>query len=381
MAITHFRVEGYRSIKDLWLKLQPINVIIGPNGCGKSNLYRALYLIWCAANGEFAKAIATEGGIQSALWAGDFSKHDKRQIALSVRFDDYQYKLRFGKVDRLAVSEGSMFRNDPEIKYEEIFLCRKGQRTSYLKRGRAEVKAVDAGKQKVDYTMRVADNESILTGLRDPDRFPELFKVRREFLNWRFYHHFRTDFDSPLRAPQTLVSTPVMHHDGTNFVPALATIMEGGDENALWESIEEAFPGAKLHIQPGRNVLKLSMSFPGVPRPLSCAELSDGTIQYLCLLAAMLSMRAPSVLVLNEPETSLHSSLLEPLAKLIVRASRDCQIWITTHSQELSDYILDYSGYPPIELEKVAGETRLHGRALGGDLYEDVDELDKDDST
>jgi predicted ATPase len=74
----------------------------------------------------------------------------------------------------------------------------------------------------------------------------------------------------------------------------------------------------------------------------------------------------PSVLVINEPETSIHPDLFEPLARLLVEASHKSQIWITTHSRDLSDFIVELSGYSPIELEKVAGETKLVGVGLGG---------------
>ncbi len=59
----------------------------------------------------------------------------------------------------------------------------------------------------------------------------------------------------------------------------------------------------------------------------------------------------------------------------MVRASKDSQIWITTHSTDLSDYILDLSGHTPLVIEKVAGETRLVGVKLG----EHPDNQDDDD--
>jgi len=68
--IKRIRVQGYRSVRDLELELQPINVLTGPNGCGKSNLYNSLVLLARAAQGELAHAIAAEGGTPSVFWAG-----------------------------------------------------------------------------------------------------------------------------------------------------------------------------------------------------------------------------------------------------------------------------------------------------------------------
>ena len=68
--IRRIHVAGYRSVRDLDLELRPINVLTGPNGCGKSNLYNSLVLIGRAAQGQLARAIAEEGGTPSVFWAG-----------------------------------------------------------------------------------------------------------------------------------------------------------------------------------------------------------------------------------------------------------------------------------------------------------------------
>jgi predicted ATPase len=92
-------------------------------------------------------------------------------------------------------------------------------------------------------------------------------------------------------------------------------------------------------------------------RPLQARELSDGQLRFLCLCAALLSPRPPSVLALNEQETSLHPDLIDVLARLIVRASKDTQLWITTHSQPLAEQIEKHSGLPRVRLCMINGET------------------------
>jgi predicted ATPase len=365
MVISQIEVQGYRSVRDVWFKLRRVNVLVGPNGCGKSNLYRGIYLIAAAANGQFARTLAEEGGMPSVLWAGPRGKGPVR-LTLGVRVDDLKYKLTCGMVPTTP-GDPTAFRLDPDIKEEQIdYFNASGKSTNLLKREAGTVNARDAEGRKVAFPIMLSPGESVLSGLREPHRFPEISALRQEILSWRFYHQFRTDAGSPLRQPQVGVMTPVLAHDGSDFAAALQTIIEIGDSEALFEAVDQAFPGAELSIESGDSEFVALMKMPGFSRPFSTKELSDGTLHYLCLLAALLSPRPPSLLALNEPETSLHPDLYEPLAKLIAQASQNSQLWITTHARELADYILEYTGEAPIELHKDDGETKIVGIKVGG---------------
>jgi predicted ATPase len=100
-------------------------------------------------------------------------------------------------------------------------------------------------------------------------------------------------------------------------------------------------------------------------RPLAAAELSDGTVRYLLWVAALLSPRPPDLLVLNEPETSLHPDLAEPLADLITSAAGRSQVIVVTHSAALAA-ALGESGddVARVELLKDSGETAVAGQGM-----------------
>jgi predicted ATPase len=377
LALTDFHIKNYRSVRDAWLKLPRVTVIVGANGSGKSNLYRAMYLVSSTASGELARSIAEEGGMDSIMWSGKHGTHEEYKVNLSIKIDNLQYDLALGMLG----SAYETFEKDLQIKRERVFVFKKGVKSRILSRTLGTIQARDTSGQMGDYTSRVGINESVLTGLREPHRYPELSKLRQELLAWRFYHHFRTDKDSPLRRPQLPVATSIMAHDGNDLASALATIQQWGNWQKFERSLDEAFPGATVGIRTTSAGLRLNMRYPGLERPLDASELSDGTLQYLCLLCSLYSLAAPPLLVLNEPETSIHPDLFEPLARLLVSASEESQIWITTHSSELSDYILDLTGYSPLVLEKVEGETRLVGVKVGDhpDDQEDDDEDNDDD--
>jgi predicted ATPase len=101
------------------------------------------------------------------------------------------------------------------------------------------------------------------------------------------------------------------------------------------------------------------------------SELSDGTLRFLALAGALLAYRLPSFIALNEPEASLNPSMMDPLARLIVAASRRSQIWLVTHSERLAETIAEMAGITPRRVIKRDGATWIEGLRLIGDFGED----------
>src|SRR5204863_2842964 len=125
------------------------------------------------------------------------------------------------------------------------------------------------------------------------------------------------------------------NNDGTDLPAALQTIFEIGDAGALERTVQDAFPGTRIAIdvQAGRFEVRLQQH--GLLRPLSGAEVSDGTLRFLLWTAALLTPRPPQLMVLNEPETSLHPDLLPALARLIIAASEQSQLIVVSHARIL----------------------------------------------
>ena len=160
--------------------------------------------------------------------------------------------------------------------------------------------------------------DSMHSEVADPQRAPELLVLRERIRSWRFYDHLRTDAQAPARTAQIGTRTPVLSHDGADLAAALQTIREIGDDQAMDDAIDHAFPGSTISITEAGGRLELTLRQPGLLRPLRAAEVSDGTLRYLLWVAALLTPRPPELLVLNEPETSLHPDLTSPLADLII---------------------------------------------------------------
>jgi predicted ATPase len=349
---------GYRSLQELHLAVGRLTVITGGNGTGKSNVYRALRLLADAADGNLGRALAREGGMPSAMWAGS-ARPTKPGAGtrLSVGFADetIAYELRLG-LPAPPIKPPPPFAFDPEVKEETLSVVA-NPRARLLERRNLSVILRDEEGRPQTFAAQLAMNESVLAQLSEPHRYPVLSMLRERLRRWRFYHQIRTDQDSPLRAVQIGTRTPVLAHDGHDLAPALQTILENGDDRGLREAVAEAFEGAQLHIEAIEGRFRLLLETPGLFRPLDAAELSDGTLRYLALLAALRSPRPPELLVLNEPETSLHPRVLVPLARQIVAAAERSQIIVVSHATPLVDEIARARDTMCIELVKRDGAT------------------------
>ena len=105
-----------------------------------------------------------------------------------------------------------------------------------------------------------------------------------------------------------------------------------------------------------------ALVYPDVPhRPFGPSELSDGTLQFISLLGALLAYRPPPFIALNEPEASLHPDLLPALARAIARAAERSQVWVVTHSPILAQAIAEETGIPPRHVVRRDGATWLEG--------------------
>jgi len=373
--ITTLAVENYRSLRRLIVPLHQLNVVTGANGSGKSSLYRALRLLADSSRNGAVAALAREGGLPSTLWAGPATigrsvRDGTHPVQGTVRTNPLSLKLGFAGTDfgyamDLGIPSGgsrSKFNLDPEFKRECIWsgpVLRPAAMLTARSGSAVRVRGADGSWQYVHEDLQPYD--SMLSELADPQRTPDVLKLREQIRSWRFYDHVRTDAQAPARSARIGTRTPVLSHDGSDLPAALQTIREVGDHEALDRAIDAAFPSSRVQVVDQGGRFELALHQHGLLRPLGAAELSDGTLRYLLWVAALLTPRPPALMVLNEPETSLHPDLLRPLAELILTASTKCQIVAVTHAAALV-----------AELEKGAERagTDLHTIALVKDFGE-----------
>ncbi|MCW6507898.1 AAA family ATPase [Lichenifustis flavocetrariae] len=371
--LTTLAVESYRSLRKLVIPLAPLAVITGPNGSGKSSLYRALRLLADTCQGSLVASLAREGGLPSTLWAGPHEigrgvksgqyqveglrRHQSVHLRLGFAADDFGYAIDLGLPSQ---TPPSAFNLDPEIKRECLWsgpVLRPS--TLLVDRRGPSLRVTDATGAWQHALTALPPYDSMMTAFADPRGAPEMIVLRERVRGWRFYDNFRTDSEAPARHMQIGTRSPILSHDGANLAAALQTIREIGDAAGLDQAVDEAFPGAEVIVVHADGRFQLTMRQHGLLRTLGAAELSDGTLRYLLLVAALLTPRPPELLVFNEPEASLHPELLPALAALIGRAAARSQIVVVSHNAHLVSLLRDGADTGTIELEKAFGETRI----------------------
>jgi len=382
LFVREFEAKSFRSLKSIVYPMSNLDVFVGANGVGKTNLYRALELLRSAAANTLAHDLSRDGGLDSSMWAGPRGRTDPARIRLAVGLSAepgnrssrglYRYEVEVGFPPSAA---SAAFRVEPQIKAEAVSYIGAARTTRLVDRQGPSVMARAENGSPTQIDIDLLDSETVLGRLEDPSRYPELDALRRTLLQWRFYHGLRTDPASPLRQPCAAVATPTLASDGSDLAAVFATLVHiRQDVRDLDRAIDSAFPGSRLIVPQPERTASFGMSYPEFPkRVFEAQELSDGTLRFLALAGALLAYRLPPFIALNEPESSLHPDLMEPLAELVARAAERTQIWLVTHSDRLAKAIVAAGSGQVRLVKKREGATQIEGLKAWGAFADDDD--------
>jgi len=375
LPVREFSASGYRSLKQIAYPMSRLDVFVGANGVGKSNLYRSLELLRGAAANTLGHDLAREG-LDLAMWAGPRT-HRQPAVRLAVGLaapgapgSIYRYEVEVGFPPKEA---SPTFQFEPQVKSETLAYVGGSKTVRLLDRQGPSVMVRNEAGRPATLDIDILASETVLGRLDDPSRYPELDAVRRTLLEWRFYHDLRTDADSALRRPCVAAAAPTLVSDGSNLAAVFATLTHIRQDTVdLDAAVAAAFSGARLIVPPPERTASFGVAFPEFPhRVFEVGELSDGTLRFLSLAGALMAYRLPPFIALNEPESSLHPDLMEPLARMVVRAAERTQVWLVTHSERLAEAIRKSGAGAVRTVTKRAGATTIEGLTLLGTFRDD----------
>ena len=346
MKFRSLRLDGFLSFApgsdpfELWA----LNVLIGPNAAGKSNLIEALGLL-AATPTDLARAVRKGGGSREWLWKGVPAEDSAEIDAVLERENgqDIRYRLSLGSVQtRLELLDEAIEEapwNPRSAVAEDLDFHYRFQRGHPVIRA----KAVDGGRTERRLERQdLLPDQSVLAQRRDPDQYPEITEVGKTFSNILTFNEWTFGRHTPTRDPQQAdLPEDQLLPDSANLSLVLNQIEHSGETriNALLKHFFPRFDCLSIRVSAG--TAQLFFFEDGFRAPIPATRLSDGTLRFVALLAALLSPSPPPVLCIEEPELGLHPDAMTLLAKVLVEASHRMQLVVTTHSSALVSAFTD----------------------------------------
>lgn len=345
--------------------LEPLNVLIGPNASGKSNLIEALSIL-AAAPRDIQVPFREGGGVGEWLWKGSRDPFRTATVEVTVtRLLEQQTPIRY----RLSFSEifGGFTLHDEVVEDEHPSEPGGTPIFYYQYRSGHSVVRVDGEASSEQQIERkdLDSGQSILSQLRLPGLSLGIAvgvaQLTVSFDQIRFYREFPLGRNAPARLPQqTDLPQGYLAEDASNLAVVLS-YLQNQPQTRGWiqRHMQEFYPSITyIHPRVLGGTVQVFFEEEQLSANVPATRLSDGSLRYLCLLVALSNPDPPPVICIEEPETGLHPDIIPQLAKLLVAASQRSQIIVTTHSDILVD-ALSETPEAVVICEKVNGATQL----------------------
>lgn len=323
------------------IDLRGLNVIIGPNGSGKSNLIECIGLLQATPRSLYT-FMTEAGGFGDWLWQG--KENPCASMEVCVR-DAPPSKVTLNHRIALRSQTGLQRWRTHEICSESVECWRPETGHSEPEKvyeyadqqpvlyERADGRELVARPLKSDAIVR---DESVLSQVRDPERYPSLTYLSQQYSGIRIYRDWVFGRHAPARQEQKAdLPGDELSANGDNLAMVINSI-EPGHKGKILEALNALYPGIDdFHVRIGAGRVQLFLKEGKFLVPAT--RLSDGTLRFLCLIAILLHPAPPPLICIEEPELGLHPDALPAVARLLRIAAEWTQIIVTTHSDILID--------------------------------------------
>lgn len=354
--IKSVRLTNFFSFKDETIIFnRDVNILIGINGAGKSNLFKAFSLLKVGIEGN-----SDENALQNFI----VSRYGGFDSIYCKSLGDREFENTIGlefKLDGSALSEFGPIRFQQDIIYK-IILIRKGDTSNYFLSEKIETSkgfvyldfyngqgkvTEKIGNEKPSFVHYDNYNPQELSLSKisdfDKDRYLPLLTIKKALKDIFIYNYFDTTYKSKLR--QSMMATSSKQQllpDGTNLPQVLNQIKI--HDKVSFRRLKESLADVNPHFSGfdfnflGSGVFELMLDEKDLNSAVHITHVSDGTLRYLCLLAVLYNVKLGSIICIDEPEVGLHPDMILNVSKAIREASEKATLIVITHSVEMLNY-------------------------------------------
>jgi predicted ATPase len=329
--LTSIRIQGYRPFRDSLFRFDPLVVLVGANGSGKSSLFEFLKFLRNSAyqeippeivSGSIGQEIFHIPGPQKFWWSAEIDTGQPVSLM-------YQGEV-MGPIGKTQVSFERVRSSallGPEQDKPYYFMDVRG-REGVVKDPESR------GLERQEIALK-RPNQLALSAMTNPT-MGTLYNLREYVCGWRFYSSFNIA-DEKIRKPVPIEQDPVLHEDAGNLSSVLHYLMT--EHRSAFDDLQEAlritvpgFKGLSVKARGGLGEVIAFWTEAGIDRELSLADLSDGILRLVCWTVLSVLPNPPTLICIDEPDQGVHPRTLPILAGLFQKASERTQLLLATHA-------------------------------------------------
>ncbi|MDD1417771.1 AAA family ATPase [Dolichospermum sp. ST_sed1] len=362
MRLKSVNIQGYRPFRNFEAQLEPLEIIVGANGSGKSSLFEFLKFLRDSLYQDIPPEI-----ISGSIGQQIFHIPGPAKFQWNIEIDTGRpIGIRYlgelmGPVGRTQVSYERVESSKPfSDRYSSpyIYMDIQGNKGVIREPGEKGFTTVTSDKLTQDIALK-RSNQLTLNTMTNPS-LEALYNLREYIREWRFYSSFNIA-NQKIRQSVPIEQEPILHENAGNLSSVLFSLMTehrpAFDE--LQQHLRSVIPGFKgLTVKarggPGEVIAFWQES--GVDDELSLADLSDGILRLICWICLCVQPNPPSLICIDEPDQGVHPRTLPVLAALFEKASERTQILLATHS---SYFLTQFDISQIAVLRKEKGEAKF----------------------
>lgn len=331
-SLTNIKLNGYKSIKSLDLNLSRINILVGANGCGKSNLISFFKFLNELIENRLQFYVGQKGGANLMLHYG---RKVTSEISATLDFGNNKYDIGLAPTDSNTLifsHENLIFKG---VRYPNPQVSRLGG-------GHTETKVLSELQQ------------------RGPGSIA--YYVADALKGWKVYHFHDTSDLAPAKGPCFVNDNLFLRGDGSNLAAFLYKLQK--DYPQYYSNIRDTirmvapfFDDFLLRETQGPTPqIRIEWTEVNSDFPFTAHSFSDGTLRFILLTTLLLQPVLPSLVLIDEPELGLHPYAINVLAELFKSTSTRTQLLISTQSVTLLN---QFEPQDIVVVDKIAGQSNF----------------------